>query len=85
MAADGEFSDKQKTQCRQFINAYREVRPIPDVDVAAIAPFMAVRQFWLLGEYAGRISAWGSQSMPTDALRRQVDMLRRWEALELPH
>jgi len=80
---DSELSDEKKTQWRRFLNAYREVRPISDVDVAAIAPFMAVRQFWLLGEYAGRIPVWGSQTMPTDALRRQVDMLRRWETLEL--
>jgi Ser/Thr protein kinase RdoA (MazF antagonist) len=73
----GEFSDEKKTQCRQFLNAYREVRPISDVDVAAIAPFMSVRQFWLLGEFAGRIPVWGSQTMPTDALRRQADVLRR--------
>jgi Ser/Thr protein kinase RdoA (MazF antagonist) len=82
---DSELSDKKKTQWQQFLNAYREVRPISDVDAEAIAPFMAVRQFWLLGEYAGRIPVWGSQTMPTDALRRQVDMLRRWETLELSH
>lgn len=80
-----EFSDEKKAQWRQFLNAYREARPISDVDAAAIAPFMAVRQFWLLGEYAGRIPVWGSQAMPTDALRRQVDVLRMWETLELAH
>jgi hypothetical protein len=40
--------------------------------------------FWLLGEYADRIPVWGSQAMPTDYLRRQVTMLRKWETLELP-
>lgn len=81
---DGKFSNEQRDQWLQFIAAYREARSIPDVDVAAIAPFMAVRQFWLLGEYAGRIPVWGSQSMPTDVLRRQVAMLRNWETLALP-
>lgn len=80
-----ELNGEKKTQWRQFLNAYRDVRPIPDVDAAAIAPFMAVRQFWLLGEYAGRIPVWGSQTMPTDALRHQVELLRAWESLELPH
>lgn len=81
----GEFNDEKKTQWLQFINAYCRARPISDVDLAAISPFMAVRQFWLLGEYAGRIPVWGSQTMPTDALRRQLDLLSRWETLELPH
>lgn len=81
---DGDLSNERKTQWQQFINAYREARPIPNVDLEAIGPFMAVRQFWLLGEYAGRIPVWGSQTMPADSLRRQVDMLRRWESLEMP-
>jgi Ser/Thr protein kinase RdoA (MazF antagonist) len=78
------FSDDRKAQWLQFIHTYREARPIPDLDVAAVAPFMSVRQFWLLGEYAGRIPVWGSQAMSTDMLRRQAEMLRRWESLELP-
>lgn len=81
---EGVASDKARTQWRHFISAYRQVRPVADVDLAAIARFMAVRQFWLLGEYAGRIAVWGSQSIPTDYLRRQVTMLRNWQTLELP-
>jgi hypothetical protein len=45
---------------------------------------MAVRQFWLLGEYAGRVPVWGSQAIPTDYLQRQVKLLQQWETLELP-
>ncbi len=81
---DGVPSAKVLAQWQQFIRAYCTARPVADVDLAAIAPFMAVRQFWLLGEYAGRVPVWGSQAMPTDYLRRQVDMLRRWETLALP-
>lgn len=81
---DGVWSDKAKTQWRCFIAAYREAHRITDKDLAAIPRFMAVRQFWLLGEYAGRTPVWGSQVMPTDYLRRQATMLRKWEALEMP-
>jgi Ser/Thr protein kinase RdoA (MazF antagonist) len=77
-------SDKVKTQWRHFISAYRQARPVADADLAAIARFMAVRQFWLLGEYAGRVPVWGSQAIPTDYLRRQVTMLHAWQTLELP-
>lgn len=81
---DGVWSDKAKAQWRCFIAAYREAHPITDEDLAVIPRFMAVRQFWLLGEYAGRTPVWGSQVMPTDYLRRQAAMLRKWEALEMP-
>lgn len=83
-APDVPPSDKVKTQWRHFISAYRQARPVADADLAAIARFMAVRQFWLLGEYAGRVPVWGSQAIPTDYLRRQVTMLHAWQTLELP-
>lgn len=81
---DGVWSDKAKGQWRSFIAAYREARPVGEADLAAIARFMAVRQFWLLGEYADRVPVWGSQAIPTDYLRRQVAMLTQWQVLELP-
>ncbi len=81
---DGVPSDKVLARWNRFITAYRAARQVPEADLAAIARFMAVRQFWLLGEYAGRVPAWGSQAMPTDYLRRQVAMLTQWETLTLP-
>lgn len=81
---DGVASDKAKAKWLHFISAYREVRPVADADLAAIARFMSIRQFWLLGEYSGRIDVWGSQAIPTDYLRRQITMLRNWQTLELP-
>lgn len=81
---DAVVGDPMVERWRRFIGAYREARPVADADLAAIVPFMAVRQFWLLGEYAGRVPVWGSQAMPTDYLHRQVAMLRQWESLVLP-
>ena len=80
---DGVWSDKAIARLGQFFSAYSEVRPVAASDLAAIAPFVAVRQIWLLGEYAGRVSTWGSQAMPTDYLQRQVKLLQQWESLEL--
>ncbi len=76
--------EKVLRRWRDFLGAYREARPVAEADLRAIAPFMAVRQFWLLGEYAGRVPQWGSQAMPTSYLRRQAAMLRQWESLALP-
>lgn len=81
---DDEASSKVQMQWKNYISAYRDRRPVADADLAAIARFMAVRQFWLLGEYAGRVPVWGSQTMTTGQLRRQVELLRQWEALQLP-
>ncbi|SFV04096.1 Ser/Thr protein kinase RdoA involved in Cpx stress response, MazF antagonist [Polaromonas sp. YR568] len=83
-APDGEVSSKAEMQWKNFISAYRDRRPVADADLAAISRFMAVRQFWLLGEYAGRVPVWGSQTMTTGQLHRQVELLRQWETLQLP-
>jgi Ser/Thr protein kinase RdoA (MazF antagonist) len=81
---DGAWSDKAIARLGHYFSAYSEVRPVAKTDLAAIAPFVAVRQIWLLGEYAGRVSTWGSQAMPLDYLQRQAKLLRQWESLELP-
>lgn len=66
----------------RYLAGYTSVRAIPDMDRAAIAPCLAVRQFWVMGEYAGRIPTWGTQAMPTHWLRKQVPLMRAW--MELP-
>ena len=83
-SVDGTWSAKDLARWGHFITAYQALRPLGEADRAALAPFMAVRQFWLLGEYAGRVPVWGSQAIPTDYLQRQVKVLRQWETLELP-
>jgi Ser/Thr protein kinase RdoA (MazF antagonist) len=79
-----EVSNKVEMQWKYYISAYRDRHPVAAVDLAAIARFMAVRQFWLLGEYAGRVPVWGSQTMTSGQLRRQFALLRQWETLQLP-
>ena len=69
---------------RRYLAGYRSVRSIGAADFDAIAPFVAVRQFWLMGEYAGRVAVWGTQAIPTAWLRKQVDLLTAWEALKTP-
>ncbi|MBK7991504.1 MAG: phosphotransferase [Comamonadaceae bacterium] len=77
-SVDGTWSEKDLARWGHFITAYQALRPLGEADRAALAPFMAVRQFWLLGEYAGRVPVWGSQAIPTDYLQRQVKVLRQW-------
>jgi hypothetical protein len=60
------------------------VRQLQEIDFAAIGRFMAVRQLWFLGEFAGRTATLGSQVLPLGYLVRQAAMLKEWESLELP-
>ena len=69
---------------RYCLDGYRSLRPIGDADFAAIMPFVTVRQFWLMGEYAGRLAVWGTQAMPTSYLRKQAARIRSWGQLATP-
>ena len=63
---------------RRYLAGYTSVRTIPPQDMAAVGPCVAMRQLWLIGEYAGRIPVWGTQVMPTHWLRKQAPLLRGW-------
>jgi Ser/Thr protein kinase RdoA (MazF antagonist) len=67
---------------QRYLAGYTSVRAVPPVDMAAIAPCLALRHFWIMGEYAGRIPVWGTQAMPTHWLRKQAPLMRAW--MELP-
>lgn len=69
---------------RRYLAGYRSQRPLAAADFEAIAAFVAVRQFWLMGEYAGRLAVWGTQSLPTSWLREQVGLLTAWATLATP-
>ncbi|GAB2594693.1 phosphotransferase enzyme family protein [Ramlibacter solisilvae] len=84
-SVDGQLSEKALDRWKRFLDAYRAVRPVAGQDVQALPAFISARQFWLMGEYAGRIPVWGSQAMPTSWLRRQVKMLTYWEEMTLPN
>ena len=67
-----------------FITGYRSVRPIPPADFAAVVDFVGVRQFWFMGEFAGRVPEWGTQALPVAWLRKQLEVMAQWEALATP-
>jgi Ser/Thr protein kinase RdoA (MazF antagonist) len=80
----GKLDDDALERWRRYLAGYRSMRPLAAADFDAIARFVSVRQFWLMGEYAGRANVWGTESIPTNWLRKQVDLLRAWEAMETP-
>ena len=78
------LSEDALKKWRHFLTGYRSVRAICKADFAAIMPFVAVRQFWLMGEYAGRLAVWGTQAMPASYLRKQAARMRNWGQLATP-
>ena len=83
-APESVFDPKRDALWLRFLSAYREVRRPAEGDLAAIERFMAVRQLWLLGEFAGRTATLGSEVLPVAYLRRQAALLKEWESLSLP-
>jgi Ser/Thr protein kinase RdoA (MazF antagonist) len=54
-----------------------------DADLAALPLFVQLRHLWNLGEAAGRTHHWGTSGAPKDWLRKQVDAMEAWRALDL--
>ena len=64
-----------------FIDGYRSIRPIAQTDFDAVALFVPIRHLWLMGEYAGRVAEWGTESVTW--LGAQEEFLRTWEVEKL--
>jgi Ser/Thr protein kinase RdoA (MazF antagonist) len=68
-----------------FLQGYAERRPVAAADGAAIAPFVALCELWVMGGRVARVPDWGILWLD-DRLERGVRFLKRWEAehLDLP-
>src|SRR6267378_4384395 len=75
------FQRRRHAMWHAFIDGYRAIRPITPADFDAVALFVPVRHLWLMGEYAGRVAEWGTESMTWLGL--QEEFLRTWEAEKL--
>jgi Ser/Thr protein kinase RdoA (MazF antagonist) len=75
------FNRRRLAMWHAFIDGYRSVRPIARADFNAVALFVPIRHIWVMGEYAGRVAEWGTQSMAWFDL--QEDFFRSWETEKL--
>jgi Ser/Thr protein kinase RdoA (MazF antagonist) len=80
----GVLDEAGLTRWQRYIAGYRSVRPLAQADFDAIAPFLPVRQIWLMGEFAGRIPVWGTQAIPSVYLRKQLEIMEYWESMRTP-
>jgi Ser/Thr protein kinase RdoA (MazF antagonist) len=67
-----------------FLQGYRTVRAIPDVDLEHVGLFVAVRSFWLVGGYVTLIPKLGVQMFSTDWLAGELDRLKVLEQMQMP-
>ncbi|TGP40573.1 aminoglycoside phosphotransferase [bacterium M00.F.Ca.ET.228.01.1.1] len=63
-----------------FLDGYQSVADIAESDLDAIYTFVAVRQLWLLGEYAGHAAYVGTHNLPGSWFRTMYELLARWQA-----
>lgn len=67
-----------------FVKGYRQNAEIPINDFKAISYFVSLRHIWFIGEYAGRLSEWGTQAIPNPWLRKQVRLIKEWSTMGTP-
>jgi len=77
----GDMTEEIPPLWRTFISAYRDVRPVPAPDYDALGMLVAVRHFWIMGNFAGRLT---STPIPVDWFRQAFDLVRKWEGLVAP-
>jgi Ser/Thr protein kinase RdoA (MazF antagonist) len=73
-----------ETKWGHFVSGYRSVAPIPPADFEAIMAFVAIRHFWLMGEFAGRIHRMGLGVFRGPWFRENFDLVSRWHSLTTP-
>ena len=79
-----EPDDTLRERWTRYVRAYREAGgQVTDGDLAALPLFLRLRHLWNLGEAAGRLHHWGTNSVPVDWLRKQVDVMEAWSRLDL--
>jgi Ser/Thr protein kinase RdoA (MazF antagonist) len=70
---------KENERWPPFLRGYQAVRPISDIDIAAIPYFVALRHFWFLGVDAANGQDWGFGSMDDWYFDHYIKFLRTWE------
>jgi len=76
--------EEVETKWGHFVNGYRSVAPIPAVDFEAIMAFVAIRHFWLMGEFAGRIHRMGLSVFRGPWFRKNFELVKEWQSLITP-
>lgn len=79
-----EFDDTLRVRWAHYLQGYRAAGgQVNERDLAALPLFLQLRHLWNMGEAAGRLHHWGTNSVPMDWLRKQVEVFEAWSGLDL--
>lgn len=79
-----EPDDVLRERWTHYLRGYREGGgEASERDLAALPLFLQLRHLWNLGEAAGRLHHWGTNSVPMDWLRKQVEVFEAWSRVDL--
>lgn len=79
-----EADDVLRERWAHYLAGYRAAGGVVgDADRAALPLFIQLRHLWNLGEGVGRLHHWGTSVAPEDWLRRQIEVMTAWKALDL--
>ncbi|MBU2287686.1 MAG: phosphotransferase [Gammaproteobacteria bacterium] len=79
-----EPDDTLRERWAHYLRGYRSGGgDVGQHDLAALPLFIQLRHLWNLGEAAGRLHHWGTNSAPVDWLKKQLEMFEAWRRVEL--
>jgi len=76
------FAQKEKQEHLRwmpFIQAYREMRHLNAMDMAAIPLFLCARYIWHMGVRAQNSPTWGSDHLNNNFINKQINLLHSLE------
>ncbi|WP_213779537.1 phosphotransferase [Caballeronia sp. dw_276] len=76
--------EKVRANWGHFVNGYRSVEPVSLSDFEAITTFVAIRHFWLMGEYASRLNRMGMRVFRGPWFRKNFELVKVWQSLSTP-
>src|SRR6185295_9744886 len=60
-----------------FVNGYREIRAVKEIDLQAVPLFLGLSHVWMLGNFAQWVNEWGTSLL--DGTTFNLGALRKWE------
>lgn len=76
----GRLSDKELVWWEPYLRAYRELRPLADLDLQAVPLFICARHIWHMGLHTGNASDWGYGDLNDAYFDKRLKWLRELEA-----
>ena len=78
-----DFDDVLRERWMHYLRGYRSGGgEVSQRDLAALPLFVQLRHVWNLGEAAGRLHHWGTNSVSADWLAKQLDVFEAWKVLD---